>query len=928
MATAVGYTESFGALLRRYRERAALSQEKLAELAGLSGDAVSTLERGKRSSPRPDTVALLAKALGLTAEERSALVTAAHPQFRAGRSGMDLAAVDRVAEATGYGGLQRVPLPVALTEFIGREREVAALQQRLRDPRTRLLTLTGPGGSGKTRLAMEVARAVMPAFADGVAFVSLVALIDPALVLPAIMRTLGVPEAAGASPRETLQAALRDKQLLLVLDNCEHVAVAAPQVADLLAGALGLRVLATSRTRMAVAGERIYPVRPLRVPNSREASDLAVLLQVEAVQLFVARAQEALPSFSLSEATAQALAALCARLDGLPLAIELAAARSRHLAPAALLKRLEGSLVLLSGGPRDAPQRQQTLQETIAWSYGLLDPCSQALFRRLSVFAGGCLLDAAEAVCWAPVGLPALEGDVLAGLSALADQSLLVVDEGPDGEPRFRMLETVRVFGDERLRDAGELQGVAAAHAAWCLALAEEAVPQLTGPDQAAWLARLEQEHDNFRAALRWLLAHKETEPALRLGAALWRFWYGHGHLSEGRRWLAQLTALAEDVPDSASVLPTWAKILNGASALAYHQGDYGRALALSEKSLALYQQLGDKGGVASALNGLAVVARAMGDRVAARARYEESLALYRELDNRWGIASALNNLGQMAEDEDDHRRAVLLYEESLSLSRDLGDTRVTALTLTNLGWVTLSLGDPARAEALTSEGLALFRDLGDTWGVALALNNLGDVASYQGDYERGKALSQESLALRRNLEDKWGIATSLHSLGNVAYFAGDHERAASLYEESLILRRALVDGHGIAAVLSRLAMVANKQGSYDRAAGLLHEALLLGYDVGARETVAESLEILAWVVNAAGQQERSASLAGAAEALREAISVPLHPEQRAGHDQAVQAMRVMLGEVAFAAAWAAGHALSLDEAVVYALKVDPTSAR
>jgi predicted ATPase/transcriptional regulator with XRE-family HTH domain/Tfp pilus assembly protein PilF len=838
MAESAGAGETFGALVRRYRLAAALSQEGLAERAGLSVDAVSVIERGRRGAPRPDTVMLLARALGLEGEARSAFVAAAH--------------ATAAAPAAVPGGavpstpppwlLDLAPLPVALTGFVGREREVAAVRARLLEPSTRLLTLTGPGGTGKTRLAVEVARAVTGAFADGVAFVVLATLTDPDFVPPTIVRALGLREQPGQSPLDLLRAVLRDKRLLLVLDNCEQVAVAASQFADLLMAAPGVRILATSRARLAIAGERLYPVPPLGLPTPEQARDPAALGTAEAVRLFVERAQDALPDFALDVANAVAVGAICARLDGLPLAIELAAARIRHLPPPALLKRLEGSLALLTGGPRDVPERQRTLREAINWSYALLDGEGKALFRRVSVFVGGWTLAAAEAVCASAEGLPALTGDVLLGLAMLADQSLVVVESDPQGEPRYRLLETVRVFGRAQLSEAGEMEVLASAHAAWCVAVTEEAEPALAGVQQATWLARLEQEHDNLRAALSWATERRAEEVGLRLAGAVWRYWDIRGHVSEGRTWLEIVLS------NSGRAAPVArARALTGAGNLAYSQGDYTRAVAL----------------------------------------HEESLALRRELGDEWGIAASLNNL------------AIVACEQ----------------------------GDYTRGTALNQEALAMRRELGDMRGIAISLNNLGLVASDQGDYTRAIALHEESLALTREMGNKVSIATSLNNLGLVAFHQGDYARAAALHQEALALKRELGNKGGIAVLLNNLGLVTFHQGDYTRVVALLHEALLLSRDVGARILMAEALEPLAWSVAVQGRPERAAQLVGSAAALRETLGVPLAPEYRLGHDQAVKAMRTALGEEVFAATLAAGRALPLDEAVTMALAVDLAQA-
>jgi len=534
-----GAGETFGARLRRYRLAASLSQGELAERAELSVDAVGTLERGRRTLPRPDTVALLAQALNLAPPERAALIAAARPRL------VPTLLPHAAAATPPPSRLHIPPLPVSLTTFIGREREVSSLRDRLLDPRTRLLTLTGPGGTGKTRLALEVAALARAAFPDGVAFVPLAALTDPTLALSTIAHALGLveAEAAGRTPVETLATALADLRLLLLLDNLEQVDAAASQITEVLTAAPGVTALVTSRTRLNVRGERVAPVPPLDVPDPAASLRVDDLPRFDAVRLFVERARDARPDFALTERNATPVAAICARLDGLPLAIELAAARIRHLPPAALLRRLDGSLALLTDGPRDLPRRQQSLHETIAWSYALLDDEGQTLFRRLSVFVGGCTAAAAAAVCraldeapldGAPLAGPPREGDLLAGLVGLADQSMLAVTEQADGEPRFALLETMRVYALEQREAAGEDDALRRAHAAWCLALAEEAEPALTGPDQHMWLERLEREHDNLRSALGWLRESADGEAGLRLAAALWRFWHIRGTSARG----------------------------------------------------------------------------------------------------------------------------------------------------------------------------------------------------------------------------------------------------------------------------------------------------------------------------------------------------------------------------------------------------------
>ncbi|MFQ5794790.1 MAG: BTAD domain-containing putative transcriptional regulator [Candidatus Bipolaricaulia bacterium] len=494
-------------------------------------------------------------------------------------------------------------LPIPLTRFIGRDKERAVVQVRLLDEEMRLLTLTGPGGTGKTRLGLQVVADLIDHFEDGACFVDLAPISDPGLVVSTIAQTLGVKEAEGRPLLDILKASLRGKQMLLVLDNFEQVVAAAPQVVELVAACPQLKVLVTSREPCHVRGEHVFPVPPLALPGSDGKRPLAIerLTQYEAVRLFIERAVAVKPDFAVTDENAPAVAEICIRLDGLPLAIELAAARIKLLSPQALLARLGNRLKLLTGGARDLPACQQTLRDTIDWSYDLLNTGERTLFERLSVFVGGGTLEAAEAVCIGADNLE-LKMDILDGLASLVDKNLLRRKEQADGEPRFLILETIREYGLERLEASGESEAIRRTHADYYLALAEQAEPKLEGPDQRMWLDRLEVEHDNLRAALVWFEQNGEAEAELRLGGALWGFWHMRGYLSEGRRWLEGALAKGEDRDVSASVR---AKALHGAGVLTHEQGDYERATVLYEESLDLRRELGDKPGVAILLSNL-----------------------------------------------------------------------------------------------------------------------------------------------------------------------------------------------------------------------------------------------------------------------------------------------------------------------------------
>jgi predicted ATPase/DNA-binding CsgD family transcriptional regulator/DNA-binding XRE family transcriptional regulator len=778
---------SFGTQLRQLRERSGLTQEQLAERAGLTANAISALERGERRHPYPHTVQALAEALALSDQDRAAL----------------LAAVPKRGEAAATSRSEEAPLslPPEPTALLGREQEIAALRELLGRPEPRLLTLTGPGGVGKTRLAIQAARDAMPAFPDGVAFVALAPLADPALVIPTIGGVFGLRVAGGRSWHGALHAYLRGKRLLLVLDNFEHILAAAPEVADLLAANPQLKLLVTSRTPLRLRGEQEFPVPPLGLPDLSRVPLLEDVAAAPAVRLFVQRAGEASPAFELTQTNAAGVAAICRRLDGLPLALELAAAWTKVLPPTTLLARLDHALPLLAGGPRDLPQRQQTMRETVAWSYQLLAPEEQALFRRLAVFAGGFTLEAAEVVAPAAgvLSLGALEG-----IASLIDQSLLRPVGAPNsGDPRFEMLETVREYGLERLAESGEEDAVRRALATWCLELCERAEPRMYVPEAPAWLARLDAERDNLRAALAWSIDQDEAELALRLAGDYFWLWLRR-HPAEGRGWLERALAAPLDVAPAAR-----AKALFALGTLAFWvEADYQRSEPMIEESLAIFRRVGERRG--------------------------EAEALFQLGHQTW----ATGNLD----------RASSLSDEGTALAQEIGAADIASAIQVSRGLIARDRGDSEQAKRLLEEALAGFRRIGFTWSAAWNHFHLADLSRSQGSHAHALAHYVACARLWWEDGDAWATVVALRGAATAAADAGQPAAAARLFGATEAHGEALDLGVGLA-----------DRASYDRAVAdvraALGEADVLGaWRAGRALTVDEAIgEAAALAVDLAG---------------------------------------------------------------------------
>jgi predicted ATPase len=757
-------------------------------------------------------------------------------------------------------------LPVQVTSLIGREKEIAALSQLLQREDVRLVTLTGPGGIGKTRLALQVAAELSDQFANGLYFVDLASLSEPADVIPAIGQTLGLREEEHRSPIDVLKEKLNQQGILLLLDNFEQVISAAVQVANLLAACPMLKMIVTSREVLRIRGEYEFAVPPLSLPDPDTVSDPAMLSQYESVSLFVQCTTAVKPNFQLTKENAPVIARIVTCLDGLPLAIELAAARMKLLSPEALLARLGQRLQVLTGGTRDTVARQQTLRNTIEWSYNLLNAEEQKLFRMLAVFADGCVFEAIEQVCV----LPGENDDVLAILASLLDKSLIRRKEEEESS-RFSMLETIREYGLEMLAASGEQETVREAWAAYLLEFVEQANQALDGTEYGVYLKRLDQEHDNIRSVMQWLLEEKSRkEQALRLGGAMRAYWYGRGYFSEGRDFLEQ--ALQESTQVDTAIQ---AQAIYAAARLNEALGDLQRTEILLEQCLRLYQTLGNTERVAYSLHLQADVAWRRGNLTESRTKGEEALALFENIGDRAARAVLLSHLGVLAIDQADYTRTQTLLEESLAINKEFGDTSSIADDLFNLARMYYFSG----------------RDL-----------------------EQARKLLEESYALYSSLDDKESIAYCLHLFGLLDFEQGHIESARTQIEQSLKHFQEMRQRHGTALATASLAKMLVAQGEYARANDFYRESMALATSADDKLIIAPGLEGLVRVAAKLGQYEKAARLAGAAEALRKSLQFPMPVVERAAYLQTLNEIRASLGTQIFDGHWASGQEMDLDQ--------------
>ncbi|HEX6288902.1 MAG TPA: tetratricopeptide repeat protein [Herpetosiphonaceae bacterium] len=865
---------SFGRWLKQRRKALELTQDDLARLVNCSGITIRKIEANERR-PSRQIAELLADRLEIAPSDRAAFLQFARGEADEQRHAEQPA--DQQRHPAQWRASQRpTNLARPLHPLIARAQEIAALRQLLLHGDARLLTITGPGGIGKTRLAQEVAYHLLDDFTDGVFLVALETLSDPSQVAATIAQTLGMVDASPQPARARLLDHLCDKHLLLVLDNFEHLLAAAPLVTDLLTTCPWLHILTTSRAPLHLRGERQFSVPPLPLPEPQQTVDFEALEHFGAVALFSARAQAARPGWTLTEQNAPAVVALCAHLDGLPLAIELAAAHTRLLSPHEMLEQIRGKPAMLSGGFRDLPTRQQALRSTIDWSYNLLDQQTRHIFARLAVFNGGCTLQAALAVC--DDGAQAIH-NLLDQLSILVDQNLLQREEMPDGTSRFVMLNTIREYAREKLAADNQAHDMQERHLQYFLSVAESAELCLRGTEQVACVALLEHEHNNFQAALEWCRAAPErAEAGLRLAGALGEFWAIHSYLSLGRSWLEAFLTGDRGAPDVVR-----AKALRYAGILASMQGDSAQAMVWDQETLHLCRQLGDT----------------------------------------WGMCYSLADLGwvQVWHDCEPEQGRVLL-EESLALSRQVGDPWLIARVAWRVGMYCYYFGhDPQQARALLEESLALSRMVGDTWNISNVLVHLSNALWSQQQDRRAIQLAEEALTLAQMVGNQRSIASAYNMLGTVALADGDYEQAHAYHAKSLQLAQAL--GLPLQIITARylLGRVALSQRNFPEAQVYFMQCVGACQELNDKLRVAMCLIALAGVAQGMAQTRRAVRLLGATITVLELIDARLEGADRKDYERYLAATRAQLDHTSWADAWAEGRAMSFDQAIVYALE-------
>jgi predicted ATPase len=970
---------TFGELIRYLRHRVRLTQRELSIAVGYGEAQISRLESGYRPPDLATVAARFVPSLQLEAESELAdrlLALAANARGEPLPDWLRAAGAAALAPGPEATPGQHSPfrmhagsLPRPLTSFVGREQALNDLRGFLAagPGGPNLVTLVGPGGCGKTRLALHVAHDQAGLYPDGAWWVELAPVSDSAGVLQAAALALGLDGEYAAGSANQLCAALQTRRLLLVLDNAEHIVGAAAMLAAaILQNCPGVRLLVTSRETLSIAGEAVYTVPPLSLPPHPLAGPSPEALgESEAVQLFVARAQAVFPAFELTAANVAAVARVCRQLDGLPLAIELAAARVPMLRVADIAARLHESRALMRSQQRGGPARHQTLWEAMEWSYRLLPDCEASLLRRLSVFAGGWTLEAAAALAVRDAEAGAGGIETLELLAQLVRKSLVVLERQPSSEARYHLLETTRQYAGEKLVEAGGDAAARDAHLRYFVSLAEQAEPALRGHSQVDWLRRLDREHDNLRAALTWAISRQEPETALRLAGALGRFWHVRGFYKEARQWLTAALALPGSLGQPAC-RPWRAKALLSLGNQAWLGGDVDEAERHLVESVDLYRELDDAAGLSIARHLLGHTALWRGDGATGRTRLEESLALSTAAEDAWGIGLALHCLGHLSDDAGDRATALQLYEQSVAVLSEIGAAWDLTHPLCDLAWQLWLDGEVRRARSLFEDNLNTFRELGGRPGIVLALGYLIDIAAAQGDYAQAQSLADEMVALCTALGVDADLATARVYQGEVAYwqgqlteaamhfeagrrafakandtdqvawvqaqqarllaYAGELGPAEALLEASLAVLRPTGNKARLGQAHSALADVARTRGHLNRAAELYRSSLQLANERGAQPALAQPIEGLAKLAQAAGQAERATQLFGAAAALRERLETPVPPIEHADYEAHRAAAQAALGQAAYDAAWRTGGGLSREQTIEAALAKDAWS--